>query len=67
MASVLNMGWQMIQNRGWQMYGWQIYAHRYIYIYLFTEDNIGNEIGELKNNIANEIGELKNNISRFCL
>ena len=49
------------------MYGWQIYAHRYIYIYLFTEDNIGNEIGELKNNIANEIGELKNNISRFCL
>ena len=45
----------MIQNTAWQMYGWQIYAHRYIYIYLFTEDNI-----------ANEIEELKNNMARFC-
>ena len=52
MASVLNMGWQKIQKRGWQMYGWQIYAHRYIYVYLFTEDNMAREIGELKYNMA---------------
>ena len=67
MAKDTKKGWQMIQNRGWQMYGWQIYAHRYIYVYLFTEDNIANEIGELKNNMAREIGELKNNMARFCL
>ena len=27
MAKDTKAGWQMIQNRGWQMYGWQIYAH----------------------------------------
>ena len=29
MAKDTKKGWQMIQNRGWQMYGWQIYAHPY--------------------------------------